>query len=164
MQGQSRFLAFGGRRSCWRDYSGPRKLRRKLRRFAQLRQKPALNCRSLSPPPDEWHKPASRIMSLKRRPKRVQIARLYPQRPSESSRHARALLNFIGEECPDFIGSYIPKTDLERTYRELCVAEWMENSPLDGDRPSPRLHDEKVRGERGGIRFVAYQIPRTQFR
>ena len=68
-------------------------------------------------------KPPSRITEPKRRPKRVQIARLYPERPSESCSHARALLNLVGAECPDFIGLYIPKTDLERTYRELCAIE-----------------------------------------
>lgn len=115
-------------------------------------------------PPDEWHKPASRITELKRRPKRVQIARLYPQRPSESSRHARALLNFIGEECPDFIGSYIPKTDLERTYRELCAAELWRIRHWTAIARHLGCMTKKCEVKRGGIRFVAYQIPRTQFR
>jgi hypothetical protein len=68
----------------------------------------------LIPDSDERHKPPSRITEPKRRRKRVQLARLYPERPSESCRHARALLNLVGAECPDFISLYIPKTDLER--------------------------------------------------
>ena len=58
-----------------------------------------------------------------RRPKPVQIARLYPQRPSEPLRQARALIDLIRDECPNFVGLYVPKSDLERTYRELCAAE-----------------------------------------
>jgi hypothetical protein len=59
----------------------------------------------------------------KSRRKPVQIARLYPQRPPEPLRQARALIDLIREECPEITGLYVPKSDLERTYRELCAAQ-----------------------------------------
>ena len=114
--------------------------------------------------PNQRHKPTFGITVPKRRPKRVQIGRLYPQRPPESLRHARALLNFIGTECPDFIGLYIPKIDLERTYRELCAIESWKIRHWTAIARHLGSMTKKCEVKRGGVRFVAYQIPRTQFR
>jgi antirestriction protein len=94
----------------------------------------------------------------------VQIARLYPDRPSETFRHARALLNFIGKECPDFIGFYIPKTDLERTYQELCAAEAWKIRHWTAIARHLGCITKKREVKREGVRFVAYQIPRKMFR
>jgi hypothetical protein len=100
----------------------------------------------------------------KRRPKPVQIARLYPQRPSEPLRHARALIDLIQEECPDFVGLYVPKSDLERTYRELCAAKSWEAHHWTAIARQLQDLTKKRDVKRGGIRFVAYQIPLAQFR
>ena len=114
--------------------------------------------------PDACSKLAYRNAVPKRRPKPVQIARLYPQRPSEPLRHARALIELIQEECPDFVGFYVPKSDLERTYRELCAAKSWEAHHWTAI--ARRLQDltKKRELKRSGTRFVAYQIPPTQFR
>src|SRR4051794_2618415 len=61
--------------------------------------------------PDRRSKPPYQNTGPKHRPKPVRIARLYPQLPSEPSRHARALIDLIQEECPDFVGLYVPKSD-----------------------------------------------------
>jgi hypothetical protein len=75
--------------------------------------------------PTKCSKPVYQNAVPKRRLKRVQIARLYPERPSEPSRQARALIDLIREECPEIVGLYVPKSDPERTYRELCaVKSW----------------------------------------
>jgi len=68
-------------------------------------------------------KPSYKATAPKRRQRSVQIARLYPDDLPEPLRQARALIDLIREECPDFVGLYVPKSDLERTYRELCAAE-----------------------------------------
>jgi hypothetical protein len=73
--------------------------------------------------PDCGPEQAPRTGRPKRRVRRVPIARLYPERPLEPLLHARALIEIVREECPDFVGRYIPKSDLERTYHELCAAE-----------------------------------------
>jgi hypothetical protein len=100
----------------------------------------------------------------KRRPKRVQIARLYPERPSEPLRHAPALIDLIREECPDFVGLYVPKSDLERTYRELCAARSWETHHWTSVARQLGALTKKRELKRSGARFVAYQIPITQFR
>ncbi len=84
--------------------------------------------------------------------------------PSETFRHARALLNFIGKECPDFIGFYIPKTDLERTYQELCAAEAWKIRHWTAIARHLGCITKKREVKREGVRFVAYQIPRKMFR
>ena len=100
----------------------------------------------------------------KRRPKPVQIARLYPQRPSEPLRHARALIALIREECPEIVGLYVPKSDLERTYRELCAAKSWEAHHWTAVARQLQDLTKKRDVKRGGIRFVAYQIPSALFR
>jgi hypothetical protein len=60
----------------------------------------------------------------KRRQKRVRVCRMYPKPQSQASIHARALLAFIREECPEYVGGYVPRPDLERFYRrDLCARE-----------------------------------------
>ncbi len=95
----------------------------------------------------------------KRRRKPVQIARLYPQPPTEPLRQARALIDLIREECPEITGLYVPKSDLERTYRELCAAESWETQHWTAIARQLRQLTKKRGVKRAGIRFVAYQIP-----
>ena len=104
-------------------------------------------------------KPSYKATAPKRRQRSVQIARLYPDDLPEPLRQARALIDLIREECPDFVGRYVPKSDLERTYRELCTAESLGNSPLDGDRPAAWEPDEKARGETRGRSI--YRLPNS---
>ena len=80
----------------------------------------------------------------KRRPKPVQIA--------------------FQEECPDFVGLYVPKSDLERTYRELCAAKSWEAPHWTAIARQLQDLTKKRDVKRGGVRFVAYQIPSAQFR
>ena len=104
--------------------------------------------------------PAYRSTAPKRRPKPVQIARLYPEAPPAPLRQARALLDLIHEECPDFVGRYIPRSDLERTYRELCAAQSWETHHWTAIGRQLRCLTKKRELKRAGIRFVAYHIPR----
>ena len=108
--------------------------------------------------------PAYRNTAPKRRPRPIQIARLYPEAPPAPLRQARALLDLIREECPDFVGRYVPRSDLERTYRELCAAETWE--PYHWTAIARQLGGmtKKRAVKRSGMRFVAYQIPQPEFR
>jgi hypothetical protein len=108
--------------------------------------------------------PAYRSHAPKRRPRPVQIARLYPEAPSAPLRQARALIELIREECPDFVGRYIPRSDLERTYRELCAAESWEPHHWTAIARQLGGMTKKREVKRAGVRFIAYQIPSSEFR
>jgi hypothetical protein len=97
----------------------------------------------------------------KRRRKRVRVCRLYPKPQSQASIHARALLAFIQEECPEYVGGYVPRPDLERFYRrDLCTREgWGPHHWTAIARQLGELTKRKsVR--HGGERFVGYRIPK----
>ena len=65
--------------------------------------------------------------SRKRCQKRDRICRLYAKPEAQPLLHARALLAFIQEECPDYLGGYVPRPDMERFYRhDLCTREGWE--------------------------------------
>jgi hypothetical protein len=83
---------------------------------------------------------------------------------AEPLRQARALIDLIREECPDFVGRYVPKSDLERTYRELCAAEAWEPKHWTAIARQLGAMTKKRELKRSGIRFVAYQIPPPKFR
>ena len=97
----------------------------------------------------------------KRRPKPVRICRLYVTTPSEPLVHARALLAFIQEECPNFVGGYVPRSDLERFYRnDLCnLNGWTPRHWTTIARQLGAITQKKIMRERGD-RFTAYRIPR----
>ena len=78
--------------------------------------------------------------------------------------HARALVELIRKECPDFVGRYIPKSDLERTYFELCSIEgWRRRHWTAIARQLGQI-TKKREMKRGGVRFIAYQLPAPAFR
>ena len=114
--------------------------------------------------PNTTSKPAHRITGPKRRAKPVRIARLYPEPASEPLRHARALIDLIQEECPDFVGLYVPRLDLERTYRELCATKSWQPHHWTAIARQLGAVTKKQEVKRSGTRFVAYQIPQVQFR
>jgi hypothetical protein len=96
----------------------------------------------------------AQTLGRERRQKRV----LKP--PSQPSMHARALLAFIQEECPQYIGGYVPRPDLERFYRgDVCRREGWE--PYHWTAIARRLGEitEKKSVRDGGDRFVGYRIP-----
>lgn len=97
----------------------------------------------------------------KRRQKRVRVCRLYPQMPSPALIHARALIAFIQEQCPDYIGGYVPRPDLERFYRrDLCYREgWSPRHWTAIARQLGELTDRKSVRD-GGQRFIGYCVPR----
>ncbi len=104
--------------------------------------------------------PATLTPVAKRCRKRVRVCRLYPDSPCKPEIHARALLNFIRAECPQFIGGYVPHKDLESFYRrDLCRREGWE--PLGwtaiGRELGELTHKKTVRLR--GARFVGYRIP-----
>ena len=117
-----------------------------------------------TPGPNPRSKPACQNTGPKRGPKPVRIARLYPERPTEASMHAGALLRLIREECPDLVSLYVPKSDLERTYRELCAAESWEAHHWTAIARQLASLTKKREVKRAGVRFVAYQIPPAKFR
>ncbi len=97
----------------------------------------------------------------KRRQKRVRVCRLYREPFSEAMIHAGALLAFIQEECPDFIGGYVPRPDLERFYRnDLCEREaWKPRHWTAIARQLGEITSKKTVRHKGE-RFVGYRIPR----
>ena len=105
---------------------------------------------------------AAPIDGPKRRPKPVRICRLYVTTPSEPLVHAEALLAFIQEECPNFVGGYVPRLDLERFYRQdLCnLKGWTPRNWTAIARQLGKLTQKKIARERGE-RFTAYRIPRS---
>ena len=106
--------------------------------------------------------PASWIPTAapKRRPKPVRVGRLYPEKASEPQMHAKALLAFIQEECPQLIGAYVPCSDLARSYEELAAVEgWSARGWTAIARHLGMLTSKKYL-KRAGKRFTAYRIPK----
>jgi hypothetical protein len=97
----------------------------------------------------------------KRRRKRVRVCRLYLKPPSQASIHARTLLAFVQEECPEYVGGYVPRPDLEKCYRrDLCAREgWKPRHWTAIARQLGELTEKKSVRD-GGERFVVYQVPR----
>jgi hypothetical protein len=89
----------------------------------------------------------------------VRVDGLYLEREPEPKLHARALLKLIQDECPEKVGSFIPRGHLERAYRELCDHEgwealtWMTIARALGTLTCRRLL------KRNCMRFVAYRVP-----
>ena len=88
----------------------------------------------------------------------MRVEGLYLEREAEPKLHARALLQLIQTECPEKVGSFIPRSHLERAYRELCDHEgwkafsWMAIARALGTLTRKRLL------KRNGVRFVAYRV------
>ena len=99
--------------------------------------------------------------SKRRRKRAVQVGRLYPTRPPEPRRHAKALLEFIQDECPHLIGKYVPHVDLDGAYREFCEREgWTARHWTAIARQLGEITDKKTL-TRNGERFrAAYRIPK----
>jgi len=97
----------------------------------------------------------------KRRSKRVRVCRLYPKPPSQPLIHAGALLAFIQEYSPEFVGGYVPRPDLERFYRrDLCKLKgWEPYHWTAIARQLGQITDKKTVREKGE-RFVGYRVPR----
>ncbi len=117
-----------------------------------------------TPTQNDSSKHAYQSTAPKHRLRPVQIARLYPETLPEPLRQARALIDLIREECPDFIGRYVPRSDLERTYRELCAANSWEPHHWTAIARQLGSMTKKREVKRSGVRFVAYQIPSREFR
>lgn len=98
--------------------------------------------------------------SRKRRQKRVRVCRLYPKPPSEPLIHARALLAHVQHECPEYVGGYVPRPDLDACYHEFCKREgWKPRHWTAIARQLGELTDRKTVRD-CGQRFVGYQIPK----
>lgn len=111
---------------------------------------------------DRSAQPVAATGVLNRRRQRIEVASLYPTVPEPPKVHARKLLAFIQDQTPQFIGKFVPQSDLAKFYIELCRIEgwvhcgWIaiakELKPLTGGR--------KTYARRGGRRFRVYRIPR----
>jgi hypothetical protein len=96
----------------------------------------------------------------KPRQKAVRVCRLYPEPPSQAAIHAQALIALIQEECPQHIGGYVPRPDMESCYRELCMREgWKVRHWTAIARQLGELTDKKSVRHRGQ-RFIGYRIPK----
>jgi hypothetical protein len=97
------------------------------------------------------------------RQKRVRICRLYAAAQPQPLAHAKALLDFIQEECPEFVGGYVPHQDLDRFYRrDLCsMRGW---TPLHWTAVARQMgkFTEKKMLRLNGERFVGYRIPKAR--
>ena len=95
----------------------------------------------------------------KRRCKPAPVGSLYPQ--PEPLTHARVLLEQIQVHAEDVVGTYIPQSQLQRFYRELCEREgWTPRSWTAIGRRLKGLTDRR-RLKRNGRQFRAYRIPRA---
>jgi hypothetical protein len=106
---------------------------------------------SCSAPPNPSSGSAPNAGAQKRR-KRVRVEGLYLEREPEPVLHARALLQLIQEECPEKVGSYIPRSHLERLPRAMRSRR-LEGTQLDDHRACARHADlqEAFKTERRAI-------------
>ncbi len=97
----------------------------------------------------------------KRRHKRVRVCRLYPKPVSQASIHARAILAFIQEECPEYVGGYVPRPDLEKFYRQDVCSRygWPPHHWTAIARHLGEITERKSVRDMGE-RFVGYRVPR----
>ena len=113
---------------------------------------------SLSAAPNQNSASTPSAVTRKRRRKRVRVEGLYLEREPAPKLHARALLKLIQDECPEKVGSFIPRGHLERAYRELCDHEgWTALSWIAISRALGTLTCRKLL-KRNGVRFVAYRV------
>ena len=113
---------------------------------------------SFSAVPNQSSGPATRTVARKRRRNRVRVEGLYLEREPEPKLHAQALLRLIQDECPEKVGSFIPRSHLDRAYRELCDHEgWKALSWMAIARALGTLTCRKLL-KRNGVRFVAYRL------
>lgn len=69
-------------------------------------------------------------------------------------------MELIQDECPEKVGCFIPRSHLERAYRELCDHEgWKALSWMTIARALGKLTCRKLL-KRNGVRFVAYRVSR----
>ena len=70
---------------------------------------------------------------------------------------------FIQDECPEFVGAYVPRPDLERFYRyDVCGKEdWKPLHWTGIARQLGRLTERKTIRHKGE-RFVGYRIPSSR--
>ena len=116
------------------------------------------NPRAFSAVPNQSSGPTARTVARKRRRKRVRVEGLYLERESEPKLHAQALLKLIQDECPEKVGSFIPRSHLDRAYRELCDHEgWKALSWMAIARALGTVTRKKLL-KRNGVRFVAYRL------
>ena len=107
--------------------------------------------------------PEAKSVARKRCRKRVRVEGLYLEREPEPKLHARALLELIQDECPEKVGSFIPRSHLDRAYRELCEHEgWKAMSWMAIARALGTLTRRRLL-KRNGVRFVAYRLPAHTF-
>ncbi len=76
--------------------------------------------------------------------------------------HAMAILQQIQMYAEDVIGTYIPQSQLERFYGELCEREG--GTPRSWTAIGRRLNGltDRRRLKRNGKQFRAYRIPRAR--
>jgi hypothetical protein len=97
-----------------------------------------------------------------RRRKRIPVVYLYPEPDSEPSKHAKALIELVQQQCPELIGKFVPQSHLARMYVELCRQEqwqpfgWM----TIGRQLRPLVGGRKHCAKRNGKRFRVYPIPK----
>jgi hypothetical protein len=149
---RSRILALQGRTIV---------LARLLRRTectAQLAPQPVSPIAAPNHYPNPLSLPAAQTVIRKRRRKRVRVEGLYLEREPDPKLHAQALLELIQDECPEKVGSFIPRSHLDRAYRELCEHEgWKALSWMAITRALGTLTRRRLL-KRNGVRFVAYRV------
>ena len=96
----------------------------------------------------------------KPRTKSFSIVWLYPPPQTEPQHQAETLLEQIQTHCEHAIGSYVPASDLDRFYGDLCKERgWTPRSWHVIGRELGKL-TERISKRRDGKRFNAYLIPR----
>ncbi len=99
--------------------------------------------------------------SPKPRARSFPLAHIYRAEP-EPQAQAAALLSEIQLYAEDAVGKYVPQTELQRFYGELCAREgWQPKHWCVIGRELGGL-THKVLKKRGTKRFMAYKIPRPK--
>jgi len=102
--------------------------------------------------------PEAKSVARKRCRRRVRVEGLYLEREPAPELHAQALLKLIQDECPEKVGSFIPRSHLDRAYRELCAQQgWKALSWVAIGRALGKLTRRRLL-KRNGVRFVAYRL------
>lgn len=100
----------------------------------------------------------ARTVARKRPRRRVRVEGPYLEPDPEPKLHAQALLGLIRDECPQKVGSFIPRSHLDRAYRELCDHEgWQALGWMAVARALGKLTRRRLL-KRNGVRFVAYRL------
>jgi hypothetical protein len=114
----------------------------------------------LTPVPEARPQPLPQTGVPKRRRKRIEIEHIYPtQKPRcEALDHATGVLHLIKAECT--AGKFIPKSELERMYWEMCEQQAWDPRHWTAIARHLGKMTERATKKEAGRKFTAYRVPK----